>query len=142
MGVESSIAPSGREKELLDLIGQLGKDELVKLQEGKLFELDDATRAQLDNILKIRTDAAEGALGFGLEQATGQAAAGHAVFMCLHDLNLAARWCDHLLLRYPGGEACWGPAQSMLVPAALERLYGQKLVTVEADGAPVFIPAR
>lgn len=73
---------------------------------------------------------------------TGQAAAGHAIFMCLHDLNLAARWCDHLLLLYPGGEACWGPAQSMLVPTALEQLYGQKLVTVEADGAPVFVPAR
>lgn len=73
---------------------------------------------------------------------TGQAAAGHTIFMCLHDLNLAARWCDHLLLLYPGGEACWGPSQSMLVPAALEQLYGQKLVTVEADGAPVFVPAR
>ncbi|MCM0614109.1 ABC transporter ATP-binding protein [Marinobacter sediminum] len=73
---------------------------------------------------------------------TGQAKAGRAVFMCLHDLNLAARWCDHLLLMYPGGEACWGEAETMLVPSALEQLYGQKLVTVEADGAPVFVPAR
>lgn len=73
---------------------------------------------------------------------TRQAAAGRTVFMCLHDLNLAARWCDHLLLLYPGGGACWGRAEDMLVPAALEQLYGQKLVTVEADGAPVFVPAR
>ena len=71
-----------------------------------------------------------------------QAAVGKAVFMCLHDLNLAARWCDHLLLLYPDGDACWGPAESMLVPSALEKLYGQKLMTVEADGAPVFVPAR
>lgn len=70
-----------------------------------------------------------------------QARAGRAVFMCLHDLNLAARWCDHLLLLYPNGEACWGPADRMLNPSALERLYGQKLITVEADGAPVFVPA-
>ena len=69
-----------------------------------------------------------------------QAAAGRAVFMCLHDLNLAARWCDHVLLLYPNGDACWGPAERMLVPAALERLYGQKLLTVEADGKPVFVP--
>ncbi|MBW0148361.1 ABC transporter ATP-binding protein [Marinobacter arenosus] len=70
------------------------------------------------------------------------ASAGRAVFMCLHDLNLAARWCDHVLLLYPNGEACWGPADRMLVPDALESLYGQKLITVEADGAPVFVPAR
>ena len=72
----------------------------------------------------------------------GQAAAGRAVMMCLHDLNLAARWCDHLLLLYPDGEACWGPAQEMLVPEALERLYNQRLVTANIDGAPVFVPMR
>ncbi|TDB05184.1 ABC transporter ATP-binding protein [Halomonas marinisediminis] len=67
---------------------------------------------------------------------------GRAVMMCLHDLNLAARWCDHLLLLYPDGQACWGPAQEMLVPEALERLYGQRLASAEIDGAPVFVPAR
>lgn len=72
----------------------------------------------------------------------GEAAEGHAVMMCLHDLNLAARWCDHLLLLYPDGEACWGPADTMLEPAALERLYGQRLATAWVDGAPVFVPAR
>ena len=71
-----------------------------------------------------------------------QARGGKAVFMCLHDLNLAARWCDHLLLLFPDGEACWGPAEQMLVPSVLERLYNQKLMTVEADGAPVFVPLR
>ncbi|SFU86773.1 ABC transporter ATP-binding protein [Halomonas korlensis] len=71
-----------------------------------------------------------------------QSAAGKVVLMCLHDLNLAARWCDHLLLFYPDGEACWGPASDMLVPSALERLYDQRLATAEIDGAPVFVPAR
>jgi iron complex transport system ATP-binding protein len=69
-----------------------------------------------------------------------QAGAGKTVFMCLHDLNLAARWCTHALLLYTNGDACWGPAKNMLEPAALERLYNQKLITVEADGAPVFVP--
>ncbi|MFL1407364.1 ABC transporter ATP-binding protein [Marinobacter sp. M1N3S26] len=71
-----------------------------------------------------------------------QAKSGKAVFMCLHDLNLAARWCDHLLLLFPNGDACWGAADLMLVPPVLERLYNQKLITVEADGAPVFVPTR
>ena len=67
---------------------------------------------------------------------------GLGVLVITHDLNLAARWCDHLLLLFPDGEACWGPAEQMLVPSVLERLYNQKLTTVEADGAPVFVPLR
>ncbi|MGM0768075.1 MAG: ABC transporter ATP-binding protein [Pseudomonadota bacterium] len=77
-----------------------------------------------------------------LQLLSEQAQCGRSIFMCLHDLNLAARWCDHLLLLYPSGEACWGTTETMLVPSALERLYGQKLITVEADGAPVFVPVR
>ncbi len=46
-----------------------------------------------------------------------QAAQGSAVMMCLHDLNLAARWCDHILLLYPSGEACWGPGTPCWCPA-------------------------
>lgn len=69
-----------------------------------------------------------------------QAALGKTVFMCLHDLNLAARWCSHVLLLYSNGNACWGPASTMLIPSALEQLYKQKLITVEADGTPMFIP--
>tara|TARA_R110000823_G_scaffold27179_3_gene79037 strand:- start:1995 stop:2789 length:795 start_codon:yes stop_codon:yes gene_type:complete len=71
-----------------------------------------------------------------------QAQSGKAVFMCLHDLNLAARWCSHVLLLYANGDACWGRADSMLEPSALEQLYNQKLVTVVADGASLFVPVR
>ncbi|WP_075881104.1 ABC transporter ATP-binding protein [Vreelandella massiliensis] len=71
-----------------------------------------------------------------------QAREGQAVMMCLHDLNLAARWCDHILLLYPDGNACWGPKDRMLVPSALERLYRQRLAVVEVDGAPVFVPLQ
>ncbi|KPP96993.1 ABC transporter ATP-binding protein [Marinobacter sp. HL-58] len=77
-----------------------------------------------------------------LELLTEQARSGRSVFMCLHDLNSAARWCDHLLLLYPNGDACWGPAERMLVPSALERLYDQALQTVEVDGAPLFVPKK
>lgn len=69
-----------------------------------------------------------------------QASAGRAVFMCLHDLNLAARWCDQLLLMYPDGQACWGPARDMLSTPALESLFGQRLLSAELDGFPVFVP--
>ncbi len=71
-----------------------------------------------------------------------QAQRGCGIVMCLHDLNLAARWCNKLLLLYPDGSACWGDAASMLVPAALERLYGQALIAVEAQGRRFFLPAE
>lgn len=77
-----------------------------------------------------------------MELLAEQADRGCGVVMCLHDLNLAARWCSHLLLLYPDGEACWGEASGMLVPAALEGLYGQALTTAMVDGAPVFVPRR
>ncbi|MCG5513604.1 ABC transporter ATP-binding protein [Ectothiorhodospira shaposhnikovii] len=67
-------------------------------------------------------------------------AEGRSAVLTLHDVNLAARYCDHLLLMYPGGEACWGTTREMLVPNALERLYGQALVTGEVEGMPVFFP--
>ncbi|WP_417539982.1 ABC transporter ATP-binding protein [Marinobacter sp.] len=70
-----------------------------------------------------------------------QSAAGKAVFMCLHDLNLAARWCSHVLLLYANGDACWGPAEQMLIPEALERLYNQRLVALKENGLSVFVPA-
>lgn len=70
-----------------------------------------------------------------------QARAGSAICMCLHDLNLAARWCDHVLLLGTDGSACWGAAREMLVPAALEHLYGQHLAVAEVDGVPVFVPS-
>ncbi|WP_166267787.1 ABC transporter ATP-binding protein [Marinobacter caseinilyticus] len=69
-----------------------------------------------------------------------QAQSGRTVFMCLHDLNMAARWCDHVLLLYPDGEACWGPAAEMLVPEALEALFNQPLAMATVNGAPVFVP--
>ncbi|WP_417565190.1 ABC transporter ATP-binding protein [Marinobacter sp.] len=69
-----------------------------------------------------------------------QATSRRAVFMCLHDLNLAARWCDQILLMFPDGQACWGPARDMLVVSALEKLFGQRLLSTELDGFPVFVP--
>ena len=69
-----------------------------------------------------------------------QARAGRAVMLCLHDLNLASHWCSHLLLLFPGGEACWGPAADMLVPQALEALYRQRLEVATVGDRQVFVP--
>lgn len=65
---------------------------------------------------------------------------GKAAIMVLHDINLAVRFCSHLLLLYPDGQACWGERNAMLVPAALERLYCQPLTCIQVEGQPFFIP--
>jgi len=70
-----------------------------------------------------------------------EAGDGKAVLACLHDLNVAAGWCSHLVLLTPDGEVCHGPAADMLVPSALERLYRQKLRVGTIDGTRVFVPA-
>lgn len=69
-----------------------------------------------------------------------QAEAGATVCMGLHDLNLAACWCSHVLLLYPDGAACWGPAETMMLPSALERLYDQPLEQVRLGGRNLFLP--
>lgn len=71
-----------------------------------------------------------------------QAAAGCGVLVCMHDLNLAARWCDQVLLLYPDGAMRAGTAEQMLDPLLLSELYGQRLMAAEVDGTRVFVPSR
>jgi len=67
-------------------------------------------------------------------------AAGGALMMSLHDLNLAARFCDHLLLLFGDGDSLAAPAAEALTPANLQRLYRHPVLVIEADGRQVFIP--
>ncbi|WP_252109393.1 MULTISPECIES: ABC transporter ATP-binding protein [unclassified Halomonas] len=71
---------------------------------------------------------------------SGRAAHGRTVMMCLHDVNLAARWCSHALLLHSNGDVQAGPTDVVLGLEALERLYDQPLSTAEIDGAAVFMP--
>ena len=71
---------------------------------------------------------------------TEQAHSGKIVIMCLHDLNLAARWCSHVLLLYPDGRARWGESQQLLQVDTLTELYQQPLTSTLVEGHHVFIP--
>lgn len=65
--------------------------------------------------------------------------AGSAI-LALHDLNLAARFCSHIFLLYPDGQACWGEKNKMLLRPALEKLYQQPLIATEVQGQTLFFP--
>jgi iron complex transport system ATP-binding protein len=71
-----------------------------------------------------------------------QASQGRAVVLCVHDINLAAQYCDYALLLYPDGRACWGESGQMLVCEVLESLYRQPLQLLEQHGERMFIPRR
>ncbi|MFG1922584.1 ABC transporter ATP-binding protein [Cryptosporangium sp. NPDC048952] len=61
---------------------------------------------------------------------------GTCSIVVLHDLNLAARYCDDLvLLGGDGGVAAAGPTTDVLDPAVLEPVYGIGIRRIELDGA-------
>lgn len=62
----------------------------------------------------------------GLLQAAREAAtaAGAGVLVILHDVNLAARYCDRLALMANGGILACGAPADVLLPRLLEQVYG------------------
>lgn len=63
-----------------------------------------------------------------------------AVFVVLHDLSLAARCCDHLVLLMPDGRCLSGPAPSVLTPGPLTEAYGVPFLVTQAAGVPLVVP--
>ena len=76
-----------------------------------------------------------------LELLTGLAREqGKAVVMVLHEVNLAARYCDQVLLLFGEGETLQGPARELLNAANLERLYRHPMHVVQTEGREYFYP--
>ncbi|RNF51546.1 ABC transporter ATP-binding protein [Marinomonas hwangdonensis] len=69
-----------------------------------------------------------------------QANLNKVVVMSLHDVNVAAQWCSHVLLLYPDRPPIWGDAKTLLTQQNLEPLYRQKLAMTRLNGKPLFVP--
>jgi len=54
----------------------------------------------------------------------GLAGEGRLVLLVLHDINLAAAYCDHLLLMQEGRGVAFGPPEEVLRPELLSQVYG------------------
>ncbi|WP_428927770.1 ABC transporter ATP-binding protein [Marinibacterium sp. SX1] len=66
---------------------------------------------------------------------------GRSVIVVLHDLNMAARYCDHIVALSAGRLALQGPPGEILTPAALRGIYGVEMeMLTRADGSPVAHP--
>ena len=64
-----------------------------------------------------------------------------AVVMVMHDVNLATRFSDHLLLLFGNGETRQGPVDLIASEENLSRLYQHKLHRYPAGDEFVFYPA-
>jgi len=70
------------------------------------------------------------------------AADGIAVVVTLHDLGLAARFCDRLVLLDGGTTVADGPPATVLTPDRLATVYAVEAVRVEVEGRPLLVPVR
>jgi iron complex transport system ATP-binding protein len=75
----------------------------------------------------------------------GQASAGRGqvAVAALHDLNHAARFCDHLVVLKDGGVIAQGPPETVLDPALLHEAYAvEARVERCSRGRPMVIADR
>ncbi len=71
-----------------------------------------------------------------------QSKKGHAVIMVLHDINHAARYCDHVLLMFNNGETLHGTNREVLEAKRLSRLYEYPIVMQHSATEKWFMARR
>jgi iron complex transport system ATP-binding protein len=123
-GLEQRVqtALSGGERRRLDIA-------TVLVQDPQLFLLDEAAH-QLDLQHQMAL------LGQLKRLAETQ---GRAVLMSLHDINLAARFCDSILMLFGGGETLLDAADKALSAENLTRLYHTPVTALPWAGGRVFV---
>ena len=102
-------------------------------QEATLLLLDEPT-SNLDAHAQVEI----------LELVADLAAGGSGVLLIVHDLTLAAAYCDRVVLLDRGEVVAEGPPSEVVTSEHVQRVYGRG-VTVLAhpvSGAPVVIPSR
>ena len=67
--------------------------------------------------------------------------AANSAFAALHDINLAARYCSHVVMLFGDGNWSAGRTEEMLNESSLEKLYGCPVERLESAGGPRFHPA-
>lgn len=113
---------SGGEQQRLALAAVLTQDPALLLLDEPVNHLDLHHQIQVLTLLQA------------------SAGAGKAVVMSLHDVNLATRFCSHVLLLHGGGDYECGDASTILNSATLTRAYGHPIRQISHDGQRSFLP--
>ncbi len=67
---------------------------------------------------------------------------GRSAVIVLHDVNMAARFCDHVVALKAGRLVWQGGPDALMRPDTLHDIYGLPMqVLTRPDGRPVAIPA-
>ncbi len=75
-----------------------------------------------------------------MEVLAGAMRQGAAAIMVLHDINLALRYCDHLLLLFADGGVMSGESGSVVDEQLLERLYSYPVRRFSGPHGPIYMP--
>lgn len=62
---------------------------------------------------------------------------GRGALVSLHDLGLAARWCDRIVLLAGGRRVAAGPPREVLTPARVAEVYGVEVFLGGDAGGPI-----
>lgn len=102
------------------------------VQEPALLLLDEPTSAldllhQLEVMELIRSVVKEKGIG---------------AFLAIHDLNLAARYCDRILVMHQGRVIGAGRPDTLLTPDLIREVYGVHALVGSRDGLPYILPVE
>ncbi len=114
---------SGGERQRLRIAAFLAQDTALGLLDEPLNHLDPAYQVRIISHL--------------VERARHQ---GGALLMVLHDVNLAARFCDHCLLIHGDGTTSAGSTEEVLTENSLQRLYHHPIVPVVTPWGRGWLP--
>ncbi|WP_417320139.1 ABC transporter ATP-binding protein [Emcibacter sp.] len=113
---------SGGERACVMLARTIATDAPLLLVDEPVASLDPAHQLQVMGILK---------------NLAGQ---GHGVLIVLHDLNLARRFCDDLVLLHDGRVLAQGEPQEVLTDENLAKAYGIRAMRWQAEGEEFIVP--
>ncbi len=65
---------------------------------------------------------------------------GSGMLAVLHDVNLAARYCNRLLMLFGDGDVALGATADVLTEASLAQLYRHGVVRLRDAGHVAFVP--
>jgi iron complex transport system ATP-binding protein len=115
---------SGGERALVLLARALAVEAGLLLLDEPTANLDPAHQLQVMDILRQRADH------------------GDAVVVVMHDLALAARCCDRLLVLHEGKLAAQGGGAAILDDPLLRQVFRITVERGQLDGRPIFLPTR
>jgi iron complex transport system ATP-binding protein len=67
---------------------------------------------------------------------------GVAAMLAMHDLNLASRFSDTIMMIHNGRLVCSGKPHQVLTVENIRSVYGVEAVVQQADGHPHILPTR